>query len=74
MGISLRGIWGSIQVWITVGMQWKVRKRPRRKEGLRALLESYAADLATENIDDDILRKLDDSIRAYRIGPRKEEE
>jgi DNA-binding GntR family transcriptional regulator len=34
--------------------------------GIRALLESYAAYLATEHIDDEILKRLEDSIRAYR--------
>ncbi|MBA4416764.1 MAG: GntR family transcriptional regulator [Syntrophus sp. (in: bacteria)] len=34
--------------------------------GIRALLESYAALLATEHIDDGLLKKLEDSIGAYR--------
>ncbi|HNT43994.1 MAG TPA: GntR family transcriptional regulator [Syntrophorhabdaceae bacterium] len=34
--------------------------------GIRALLESYAAYLATEHITEAILKKLEDSIRAYR--------
>ncbi len=35
--------------------------------GIRALLESYAAYLATEHMDDDTLKKLEDSIQAYRM-------
>lgn len=34
--------------------------------GIRALLESYAAYLATEHINDSILKKLEGSIEAYR--------
>jgi len=34
--------------------------------GLRALLESYAAYLATEHIDDGFIKKLEGSIEAYR--------
>jgi len=34
--------------------------------GIRALLESYAAYLATEHIDDALLKKLDDSIETFR--------
>lgn len=34
--------------------------------GLRALLESYAAYLTTEHIDDDLIKKLEDRIEAYR--------
>lgn len=53
------------------GVRGFVVKGLNRKEieetlGIRALLESYAAYLATENMDDDILKKLEDSIRAYR--------
>lgn len=39
--------------------------------GIRALLESYAAYLATEHLDDDILKKLEDSIQAYRTALEK---
>ncbi len=34
--------------------------------GIRALLESYAAYLATEHIDNGLLKKLEESIDAYR--------
>ncbi|MBP7529826.1 MAG: FCD domain-containing protein, partial [Syntrophorhabdaceae bacterium] len=34
----------------------------------RALLESYAAYLATEHINDSIVKKLEDSIKAYRAA------
>jgi DNA-binding GntR family transcriptional regulator len=34
--------------------------------GIRALLESYAAFLATEHIDDGLIRKLDESMEAYK--------
>ena len=34
--------------------------------GIRALLESYAAFLATEHVDDSLIKKLDESIEAYR--------
>jgi len=36
--------------------------------GIRALLESYAAYLATEHLTDAILKKLEDSIEAYRAA------
>ncbi len=36
--------------------------------GIRALLESYAAYLATEHINDSIVKKLEDSIKAYRTA------
>lgn len=39
--------------------------------GIRALLESYAAYLATEHIDAGILKKLEDSIDAYRAAFEK---
>lgn len=34
--------------------------------GIRVLLESYAAFLATERIDDGLIRKLDESIETYK--------
>jgi len=39
--------------------------------GIRALLESYAAYLATEHINNGILKKLEDSIEAYRAAFEK---
>lgn len=53
------------------GMRGFIVKRLTREEieetlGIRALLESYAAYLATEHIDDLTLKKLEDSIDAYR--------
>lgn len=36
--------------------------------GIRALLESYAAYLATEHLTDAILKKLEESIEAYRTA------
>ena len=47
------------------------RKEIEETLGIRALLESYAAYLATEHIDDEILKKLEDSIRAYRAALEK---
>jgi len=34
--------------------------------GIRAILESYAALLATERVDDGLIRKLDESIETYK--------
>ncbi len=39
--------------------------------GIRALLESYAAYLATEHLTDGILKKLENSIKAYRTSFEK---
>ena len=41
--------------------------------GIRAVLESYAAYLATERVNDALMKRLEDSVRAYRDALTRDE-